>query len=196
MARDLNPGDLIITADNTAIVSRTIQSNHHDFVYNFTVANHNNYFVGKQQLWVHNVKAEKCGGGERGESSSKTTDLTNDILSRPSSKQWGVLEDGINQGVKHFVDYWNKFPERIPSLEKRLGLREGTFSKSGDGFDAFTNAAESVIQKGILRSLPDDKKIYFVEGAEKSKKGVIVIVKDGKIQSMMPGELRTFNKME
>ena len=64
MARDLNPGDLIITADNTAIVSRTVQSNHHDFVYNFTVANHNNYFVGKQQLWVHNVKAEKCGGGD------------------------------------------------------------------------------------------------------------------------------------
>ena len=64
MARDLNPGDLIITADNTAIVSRTVQSNHHDFVYNFTVANHNNYFVGKQQLWVHNVKAEKCGDGD------------------------------------------------------------------------------------------------------------------------------------
>ena len=60
MARDLNPGDLIITADNTAIVSRTVQSNHHDFVYNFTVANHNNYFVGKQQLWVHNTKAKSC----------------------------------------------------------------------------------------------------------------------------------------
>lgn len=56
------------------------------------------------------------------------------------------MKNGTNQGVKHFAGYWEKFPERIPSLEIRLGLDAGTFGKSQEGFDAFANAAEAVVK--------------------------------------------------
>ena len=55
-----------------------------------------------------------------------------------SALKWRVLDDGTNQGVKHFNEYWDKCPERIPSLEKRLGLPEGTFGNTLDGFNNFT----------------------------------------------------------
>ena len=54
--------------------------------------------------------------------SSSVKDL---ILNKKKKKKWGVLEDGTNQGVKHFTDYWDKYPERIPSLEQRLGVTSG-----------------------------------------------------------------------
>lgn len=41
-----------------------------------------------------------------------------------------------------------------------------------------------------------DKKIYFMNGAENAKKGVVVIMKEGKLQTMMPSELRSFLNME
>jgi hypothetical protein len=118
------------------------------------------------------------------------------ILERPTSNQWGNLENGTNQGAKHFADYWEKFPERIPSIETRLGLEAGTFGKSPEGFDAFTNAAKSVVMNGEVRNLGNGKSIYFVEGAESARKGVVVIVKDGKFQTMMPSDPKTFKKME
>ncbi len=40
-----------------------------------------------------------------------------------------MLDDGTNQGVKHFSGYWEQYPERIPSLEQRLGVQEGAFNK-------------------------------------------------------------------
>jgi len=128
----------------------------------------------------------------QGESKS----LSDTILGRPTSNEWGTLENGTNQGVKHFADYWEKYPERIPSIETRLGLEPGTFDKTPEGFDAFTNAARSVIEKGQVRNLENGKSIYFLEGAENAKKGVVVITKNGKIQTMMPSDPKQFNKME
>lgn len=40
------------------------------------------------------------------------------------------------------------------------------------------------------------KSLYFVEGEENANKGVTVIVKDGKIQSMMPTALNDFLKLK
>lgn len=37
--------------------------------------------------------------------------------------------------------------------------------------------------------------IYYIDGVSNPKKGVVVIVRDGKIQSMMPSDLKSFNKM-
>jgi hypothetical protein len=41
-----------------------------------------------------------------------------------------------------------------------------------------------------------NKTMYFVEGAEKVKKGVAVIVQNGKIQTMMPISPNDFLKLQ
>lgn len=108
----------------------------------------------------------------------------------------GGLDDGTNQGVKHFSDYWEKYPERIPSLEQRLGREKGAFNNSLDGFNT---QAERVIDEatstGNIRHI-NGKTIYYVDGAVNPKKGVVVIVRDGKIQSMMPSDFKSFNKLK
>jgi hypothetical protein len=61
------------------------------------------------------------------------------------SKAWGTLADGTNQGVKHFNYYWELYPERIPSLAKRLGVDPNDFANTVQGFENFTNSAKNVI---------------------------------------------------
>ena len=121
------------------------------------------------------------------------------MLQSESSKKWGILDDGTNQGVKHFADYWERYPERIPSLEQRLGVNVGDFSNSLDGFENFTKQAERVIDdavaNGNVRNI-NGKSIYYMDGIANPKKGVVVIVKDGKIQSMMPSDFKSFNKLQ
>ena len=112
-----------------------------------------------------------------------------------AAEKWGTLEDGTNQGVKHFSDYWELYPDRIPSLEKRLGVSEGSFENSLEGFLNFTAQAERVINEATLAGNVREvngKSIYYIEGADNPKKGVVVIVKEGKIQSMMPS--RAYSK--
>ncbi|AGX44480.1 RHS repeat-associated protein [Clostridium saccharobutylicum] len=119
------------------------------------------------------------------------------MLESPSAKLWGTLKDGTNQGVKHFADYWDKFPERIPSLAKRLGVDESKFENTVQGFENFTEQASRVKNECTASRLDvNGKDIYFLEGAEKAKKGVVVIVRDGKIQSMMPSDPKSFSKLE
>ena len=73
-------------------------------------------------------------------------------------------EDGTNQGVKHFADYWEKYPERIPSLEQRLGVNAGDFNNSLEGFENFTKQTERVIDEatvnGNVRNI-NGKLIYY-----------------------------------
>ena len=138
---------------------------------------------------------------ERGRGSSKSGSKTvKELISESdAAKKWGMLDDGTNQGVKHFSDYWEQYPERIPSLEQRLGVQEGTFNNSLDGFNNFTTQAERVISEatsvGNVRDI-NGKLIYYIDGAANPQKGVVVIVRDGKIQSMMPSDLKSFNKMQ
>ena len=40
------------------------------------------------------------------------------------------------------------------------------------------------------------KQIYYVEGAANPNKGVVVILNDGKLQSMMLSRLKDFNKLQ
>lgn len=119
------------------------------------------------------------------------------MLESSSVKSWGTLKDGTNQGVKHFADYWEKYPERVPSLAKRLGADESAFENTVQGFENFTEQALRVKNECTASRLDvNGKDIYFLEGAEKAKKGVVVIIKDGKIQSMMPSDLKSFSKLE
>lgn len=84
-------------------------------------------------------------------------------------------------------------------MEQRLGVQEGTFNNSLDGFNNFTTQAEHVINEatstGNCKNI-NGKDIYYIEGAANLKKGVVVIVCDGKIQSMMPSDIKSFNKMQ
>lgn len=86
---------------------------------------------------------------------------------------WGMLDDGTNQGVKHFSDYWGKYPERIPLLEQRLGVQEGLFHNSLDGFNNFTTQAERVISEatsvGNTKNV-NGKMIYYIDGVTKPEK--------------------------
>ncbi|MFA9379061.1 MAG: hypothetical protein ACERKZ_20300, partial [Lachnotalea sp.] len=121
--------------------------------------------------------------------------ISEQMLETSSAKLWGTLDEGTNQGIKHFSDYWDKYPERIPSLAQRLGISAEDFSNTVSGFEKFTEQANKVIKKGIKREV-NGKSIYYVEGVANPKKGVVVIVKDGKIQSMMPSDLKSFNKLQ
>ncbi|MDO4639506.1 MAG: hypothetical protein Q4A77_06610 [Leptotrichia hongkongensis] len=113
--------------------------------------------------------------------------------------KWGTGADGTNQGIRHFYEYWNEQEGRIPSLEKRLGVPEGTFEKSLEGFKNFTEQVERVIKEaqknGNVRNV-NGKSVYYIDGADKVKKGVAVVVKDDKIQSMMPSDIKSFHKLK
>ena len=111
--------------------------------------------------------------------------------------KWGTGTDGTNQGIRHFYEYWDEQEGRIPSLEKRLGVPEGTFENSPEGFKNFTEQAERVIKEaqenGNVREV-NEKTYYYIDGANKAKEGVLVIVKDKKIQTMMPSSKKYFLK--
>ncbi len=125
--------------------------------------------------------------------------IRDSILKSKASKKWGVSKDGINQGIKHFSDFWDTDPKRILSLEERLGVKSGFFSNSLEGFENFTLEAENVIAKakksGKLRNV-NGKIIYYVDGADTFEKGVVVIVNGKKLQSMMPSNTNSFNKLK
>ncbi len=111
--------------------------------------------------------------------------------------KWGTGADGTNQGIRHFYEYWDEQEGRISSLEKRLGVPEGTFEKSPEGFKNFTEQAERVIKEaqenGNVREV-NEKTYYYIDGANKAKEGVLVIVKDEKIQTIMPSSKKYFLK--
>lgn len=144
-------------------------------------------YTNNAGAWADDVAAWGEGPGD-------ILSLKQQMLDSPSANLWGTLDDGTNQGVKHFADYWELYPERIPSLAERLGVDPSDFSNDLSGFENFTKQAESVRESGILREV-NGKQIYYVEGAAKVKKGVVVIYRDGKIQSMMPSDLNSFNKL-
>lgn len=119
------------------------------------------------------------------------------MLQSSASKVWGESANGTNQGVKHFVDYWDSDPGRMPSIAKRLGVESEKFAKTVDGFENFTNEAMKITKtEGVQMKQNVDKIIYYMNGAENANKGVIVIMKEGKLQSMMPSDLKSFLKMK
>ena len=121
--------------------------------------------------------------------------LVDSILQTDSAQLWGQQPDGTNQGIKHFINYKSKYPQRILSLEQRLGVQTGDFSNTVQGFKLFTQRALEVIKHGKVREI-NGKKFYYLDGVANSKKGVIVIVKDGKIQSVMPSDFKSFNRLK
>lgn len=150
-------------------------------------------------IFGKHVKKEHHGeggsGGKGQGAGERKDDIKQDMLSSPASEKWGVLDDGTNQGIKHFADYWEKYPERIPSLAKRLGVDETQFENSVKGFESFSDQVQRVIENGKLREV-NGKQLYYLDGAENPKKGVVVIVKNEKVQSMMPSDPKSFEKLQ
>ena len=98
------------------------------------------------------------------------------------------------------MDYWKIGKDNVIisfPLEKRLGLFEGTFENSAEGFKNFTEQTERVIKEaqknGNVREV-NGKSFYYIDGAD--KKGVVVVVEDGKLQSMMPSDIKSFHKLK
>lgn len=59
-AEELKAGDVILSVDGTAHIIREIKINSlNEQVYNFTVADHHNYFVTESGLLVHNTDCNK-----------------------------------------------------------------------------------------------------------------------------------------
>ena len=83
-------------------------------------------------------------------------------------------------------------------LEKRLSVSKGTFENSPEGFKNFTEQAERVVKEAKknknVRNV-NGKSFYYIDGADKVKKGVAVVVEDGKLQSMMPSDIKSFHKL-
>lgn len=104
---------------------------------------------------------------------------------------WGVSRDGVNQGIKHFFHYPSK---RIMSIAKSLGIDPTNFSATKEGFNNFTNASKNIVNNyakigGQMRDLGNNKFAYYYNK-------VIVIVKDGKLQTTMKGSSKYFEKMK
>ncbi|MCI7223188.1 MULTISPECIES: hypothetical protein [Fusobacterium] len=136
-------------------------------------------------------------------SNKKTVDSSvDDVIKQFDSKynketldKWGTSYDGKNQGLVHFDDYKIKFPDRLSSLEKRLGLEKGTFSEDIRGFKNFTTEAEKIVENATVKNIIGKKEFYYIEGASKAKDAIVVIKYEGKLQSMMPSDPKSYNKM-
>lgn len=120
--------------------------------------------------------------------------LRTEMLNSPSAEHWGVGESGANQGVKHFLDYAYKEPNRITSLGTRLGLKPDDFVMTREGFDTFTAQARRVVAEGASKTV-GPRTFYYLDGAVNPKKGIIVIEYQGRLQSMMAGESRNYQSL-
>lgn len=105
-----------------------------------------------------------------------------------------MSKDGINQGIRHFFEYWKATPDRIVRIAERLGIDPDTFSPTKEGFEKFTAAARNIVDNwealgGQMRQITAEKAAYFYEN-------VIVITSEGKLQTMMIGTESYFDKLK
>jgi hypothetical protein len=121
------------------------------------------------------------------------TTFVSELLETEAASEWGIIEGGANQGVKHFAGYWDKYPDRIPSIASRLGVPETDFAKTSQGFINFTNQALRVVAEGTAKDVGGGKVYYYL--ASNAKDGVLIVMKDGKLQSMMASNIKYFTKL-
>ena len=76
-----------------------------------------------------------------------------------------------------------------------LGVGASEFENTVEEFENFTEQVLKIKNSGIVREF-NGKQIYYLDGAAKPKKGVVVIFREGKIQSKMPSDIKSFNKLQ
>ena len=104
-----------------------------------------------------------------------------------AAAQWGISRDGVNQGVRHFFDYAKDNINRLNSIAKLLGREP--FEISRTGFEEFTNAAMNIVNNyqslgGLMRSSGSKVMYYYND--------IIIIMYNGKLQTVMKGSLSYF----
>ncbi|MGI6540493.1 MAG: RHS repeat domain-containing protein [Bacillota bacterium] len=107
---------------------------------------------------------------------------------------WGVSKGGVNQGIKHFFHYWRDEPKRLIGIAERLGVDVCAIGPTKAGFSKFTELALDIVDNwerlgGLMRTWQNGKAAYWFDD-------VIVIIFDGKLQSMMLGSLGYFRGMK
>ncbi len=100
----------------------------------------------------------------------------------------------MNQGIRHFFDYWRDTPDRLVGIATRLGIDVQMISPSRAGFSKFTELALNIANNyerlgGSMRTFESGKTVYWFSN-------VIVIMFNGKLQSMMPGTMKSFLSMK
>ncbi|MEA4883986.1 MAG: RHS repeat-associated core domain-containing protein, partial [Clostridia bacterium] len=103
---------------------------------------------------------------------------------------WGVSKDGVNQGITHFFEYWRDRPDRMTKIAERLGIGVQAMIPTKAGFANFTAAALNIVNNirelgGLVRTWESGKTAYWFND-------IIVIVFNGRLQSMMPGTMKSF----
>ena len=103
---------------------------------------------------------------------------------------WGVSKDGVNQGIRHFYDYATQYSDRLASIARSLNI-DLTIDKAG--FERFTSAAMNIVNNyqsigGLMKATGSKVSYYY--------NNVIVVTYDGKLQSVMIGSLKYFEKMK
>lgn len=91
--------------------------------------------------------------------------------------------------------------DRIRSIEKQLGVSKGTYNNSAEGYKIFTEEAKKIIEKltkngdyKIFYTNGETKGYFYVQGINKGKDGVLVITKDGKIDTVMKSNYKYFSQ--
>lgn len=108
-----------------------------------------------------------------------------------SASLWGVSRDGINQGIRHYFEYSTKYPERLSQIAKILGVDSFTYDKTG--FNNFTKSVMNIVNNyqsigAMMRSI-GNKTVYYYNK-------LIIIMFDGKLQSVMVGSQKYFQNMK
>ena len=115
------------------------------------------------------------------------------LMGGTAATHWGVSKDGINQGIKHFFELV-KDPDRTAEIANRLGINPSMFENTKEGFRNFTNAALNIVNNyqslgGAMRQLSEHKIAYYVNR-------VIIIMWDGKLQTVMPAPWNYFQNLK
>ena len=125
--QDVNIGDYVLYADGTIH-----QINNIDIdikakrVYNLEVAGNHNYYVGLNQILVHNKGGRRRGGGGRGRTASVTA-TQKATISKDDKERYHVVNKSL-EGVSHRYNMLAKAREKtfgnqyVKNLEKELKL--------------------------------------------------------------------------
>lgn len=108
-ARDIREDDVLATVQGDALVRANTPVSHFVQVYNFSVADTPNYFVGESGLWVHNAS---CNLPSR-YPDSKTTDFEASLVRLPPGERVARVREAAMEAVTSFGWVRDRRVERL-----------------------------------------------------------------------------------
>ncbi|MCA9399547.1 MAG: hypothetical protein KC618_07350 [Candidatus Omnitrophica bacterium] len=115
----------------------------------------------------------------------------------PAVRFWGRGANGINQGIRHYYQYWHnlngKRASHIVEVANRLKIPLSEFSNSATGFYNYTMTAVRTVlnPQTISRTLSGGRTAFFWarDGVDK---GIVIFYQNGKLQSMFAASREYF----